>query len=203
MKVCKVDESSVQDNVHRMVKKKQRVTKVVVDTSQTISQLGIQIPKIDYKVIADVTMQAAFSGMITPVPTVLIHHLKPLELLLVSVIIEETIEKGECNISQDELALRMGVSTNTVALTRSSLKKHDIITFERKRTSPSRYHINWEAVNNLDKLMRDQPRAIMARVRNTSKKRKISNMNQEDIDRAYNEKILPPNHDPREEEMYD
>ena len=186
-----------------MVKKKERITKIIVDTSKTIAQLGIQIPKIDYKVIADVTMQTAFNGMVTPIPTVLIHHLRPVELLLIAVIIEETIEKGECYISQEELSNRMGVALPTVTLTRNKLKQQGLVTFEKRRLSPSKYEINWGAVNHLDNLMRNQPRAIMARVRKTSKKKKLCNMNQSDIENAYNEKILPPGHDPREEEMYD
>lgn len=189
-----------------MVKKKKPVThveKIVVDTSQTIAQLGIQIPKINYKVIADATMQTAFNGMITPIPTVLIHHLRPTELLLIAVIIEETIEKGECSISQSELCDRMGVEPPTVASTRNKLIKAGVIDFRRRKNCPSIYTINWGAVNKLDALMKNEPRAIMARIRKVTKKRKMENINKNDIKAAYTEKILPFDHDPREEEMYD
>jgi hypothetical protein len=186
-----------------MVKKKQRITKVVVDTSKTISQLGIQIPRIDYKVIADVTMQTAFNGMITPIPTVLIHHLRPLELLFVAVVIEDTIEHGECFLKHQDFADRMGVALPTVSATKSRLKKMEVITIEKRADSRYICKINWDAVNNLDQLMQKEPRAIMARVRNTSRKRKISNMTRSDIESAYTERVLPPDHDPREEETYD
>lgn len=186
-----------------MVKKKQRIEKIVVDTSQTIQQLGIQIPKINYKVIADATMQTAFNGMVTPIPTVLIHHLRPIELLLVAVIIEETIEKGECVITQNDLCDRIGVEPPTVSSARLRLIRAGIIDYQRKTHAPSVYTINWDAVNNLDKLMSGQPRAMMARVRKVTKKRKIANLDQSDLDAAYTQRILPPGHDPREEETYD
>ena len=186
-----------------MAKKKKRIEKVVVDSSKTISQFGIQIPKINYKVIADVSMQTAFNGMITPIPTVLIHHLRPLEMLFVAVIIEDTIEHGECFLKQEEFAFRMGVTLPTISNTKSNLKKMGVITVERRSDKRYVYKINWEAVNNLDELMQNEPRAIMARVRHTSKKRKISNMDRSDIESAYTERILPPGHDPREEETYD
>lgn len=186
-----------------MVKKKQRIAQVVVDTSQTISQLGIQIPKIDYKVIADVTMQTAFNGMVTPIPTVLIHHLRPLELLFIAVVIEDTIEHGECFLKQEDFAARMGVALPTVSTTKSRLKKMEVITVRKRQDNRYVCAINWDAVNNLDKLMQKEPRAIMARVRNTSRKCKLSKMNRSDIEAAYTERILPPGHDPREEETYD
>jgi DNA-binding XRE family transcriptional regulator len=188
-----------------MVKKKpvKRITKIAVDSSQTISQLGIQIPKIDYKVIADVTMQTAFNGMITPIPTVLIHHLKPIEFLLVAVIIEETVEKGECALSQIELADRMGVACQTAITAKSELIKQGLINYEKKRNHPSLFTINWDAVNSLDELMKDEPRAIMARVRKVTRKTKIKNLDKSDVQAAYTERILPLDHDPREEETYD
>ena len=188
-----------------MVKKKnvQRITKVIVDTSQSISQLGIQIPKVDYKIIADVTMQTAFDGMVTPIPTVLIHHLRPMELQLIAVIIEETIEKGECRLGQSDLADRMGVEIPTVSTARKKLVASGLVSFQKKRVAPSTYSINWDAVNHLDKLMRDEPRAIMARVKKVTKKHKVLNLDRSDVDAAFTEKILPVGHDPREEEMYD
>ena len=188
-----------------MVKKKpvKRITKIAVDSSQTISQLGIQIPKIDYKVIADVTMQTAFNGMITPVPTVLIHYLKPIEFLFVAVIIEETIEKGECALSHEELADRMGVSPQTTFTVKYDLVKQGLISYEKRRNSPSIFSINWDAVNSLDKLLKDEPRAIISRVGRVTRKTKIMNLDKSDVQAAYTERILPLDHDPREEETYD
>lgn len=188
-----------------MVKKKKPVAhieKIVIDTSQTIAQLGIQVPKIDYKVIADITMQTAFSGLVTPIPTVLIHHLRPIEFLLVAVIIEETVDRGECVISQTDLADRIGVETHTVQHARHRLVKSGLITYERRK-SVSIYTINWEAVNKLDELMKDEPRAVMARVRKVTKKQKIMNLSKDDVNAAYTQRILPNGHDPREEETYD
>ncbi len=189
-----------------MVKKKKpdaHIEKIIVDTSQTIAQLGIQVPKIDYKVIADVTMQTAFNGMVTPIPTVLIHHLRSIELLVVAVIIEETIEKGECVMSQPEMADRIGVKIPTIQSAKNRLIKSGVINYERRCHSSSIFTINWDAVNALDQLMQNEPRAIMARVRKVTKKCKLTSINKSDIEAAYTEKILPLDHDPREEETYD
>ena len=186
-----------------MVKKRKRVEKIVVDTSKPISQLGIQIPKIDYKVIADVTMQTAFKGMVTPIPTVLIHHLKPIELLLVAIIIEETVEKGECSISQEDLCDRIGVKNPTITQARKNLLKAELITFRKRKSIPSLYTINWDAVNSLDELMKNEPRAIMCRVRKVTRKQRVTKLDRSDIEAAYTQRILPYGHDPREEETYD
>lgn len=186
-----------------MPRKKQHVTEVVVDTSKTVSQFGIQIPQINYKAIADVSMQIAFEGMVTPIPTVLIHHLTPNEFLFVAVIIEETIEKGECALTLMDIANRMGSNYNTAVYIKKRLQASGLINYEKRRLQPSIYSLNWETVNALDELMKDEPRAIMARVKKVTKKRKIKNLSKCDIEAAYTEKILPFNHDPREEEIYD
>ena len=91
------------------MKRKRRVVKAVVNTATPISQLGIEVPQIDYKVVADVTMQKVFTGRITPIPTVLVHFLRPVELLFVSTIIEEIVLHGECTLTTMEFTQRVGV----------------------------------------------------------------------------------------------
>lgn len=180
-----------------------RITRVVVDTSQTISQMGIEIPQIDYKVIADVTMKEKFVGRVTPVPTVLIHYLRSVELKLIAIIIEETIKTGECKLTNDEFSQRLSCTIPTVYETKHKLKKMGLIQVEKWTDMRLRYYINWDAVNNLEKLTKDEPSAIMTFIRDASKTIRIEKLTRKDVEKSYTEKVLPPDHDPREEEMYD
>ena len=180
-----------------------RITRVVVDTSKTISQMGIEIPQIDYKVIADVTMRRAFTGRVTPIPTVLIHYLRSIELKLVAIIIEETIRTGECKLTNEEISLRLKCTVPTVYETKHKLNKMGLIQSERWGDRRMRLYINWDAVNNLEKLTDGEPQAIMSNIRHASKTIRIEKLTRKDVEKSYSEKVLPPDHDPREEEIYD
>lgn len=186
-----------------MAYKRKRVTKVAVDTSKTISQFGIQIPKIDYKVVADVSMQTAFSGRITPLPTVIVHYLRPAELIMFSVIIEDIIELGECKLTTNEFIVRMNTTAPTLYTAKSAMKKMGLIDVKKGADKKYRYTINWKAVNNLDKLTQNAPPSIMSYIRESTRTRILENLTEKDILRSYNEKVLPIEHDPREEETYD
>lgn len=183
--------------------KRKRVEKVVVDTSKTVSQLGIQIPRIDYKVVADISMRTAFKGRITPVPTVLIHYLRPIEFQFVAIIIEETIETGECMLKNDDFALRLKVTNPTIYKTKYELRRLGLLIEEKAADRKYRYSIDWSVVDSLEKLTINEPKAIMRYLRSATQKRAIKNLTKEDIENAYTEKILPFEHDPREEEIYD
>lgn len=182
---------------------RKRVTKMVVDTSKTISQYGIQIPKVNYKVIADITMQTAFKGRVTPIPTVLIHYLRTAEFQFISIIMEETIEHGECSLSIKDFNLRMGATNATIYNAKYSLRKMGLIFEERGSDKIIRYSINWNAVNNLERLTVNEPPAIMKLIRKASQKKLIEHLRFMDVKKSYTEKVLPYGHDPREEEMYD
>lgn len=187
-----------------MIKNKvQRVTQVLVDTTKSISELGIQIPRVEYKVSANVTTDMVFTGKITPLPTVLVHFLRPDELRYFSVVMEEILERGECILNTKQFSLKMSVSKPTVYECKRNLLKMGLLNEEKLSGNRRRLSVNWLAVNILDDLVDGEDNAIMSRIRKATQKVKIENMTRKDIERAYDERVLPPDHDPREEEIYD
>lgn len=185
------------------MKRKRRVVKAVVNTATPISQLGIEVPQIDYKVVADVTMQKVFTGRITPIPTVLVHFLRPVELLFVSTIIEEIVLHGECTLTTMEFTQRVGVAAPTIYIAKTSLRRMGLLQEERLTNKRYRYCINWVAVNKLESLTVNEPHAIMTLIRKATQKNVIENLTKDDVRKSYTERVLPLGHDPREEETYD
>lgn len=186
-----------------MVIKRKGVIRKTIKTNIPISQLGIQIPQVDYKVIADITMRTEFTGRITPLPTVLIHYLRPNEFLMIATIMEDIINDGECALTSEGFMRRIGISAPTLYDTKSSLRKMGLIQEEHMSNWKYRYHINWKAVNNLEELTKDEPPEIMMLIRKATRKTVLENLKREDVESSYTEKVLPYGHDPREEEIYD
>lgn len=162
------------------------------------------MPEISYQVIANTEMKAVFTGDITPLPTTLIFYLNHAELMIVATIMSETTTNGECNLNIREMARRIYASEVTVCNAISALRKSGLL-LEKKsgvRNSKSRI-INYEALQHLNDVLEGENPGIYARIRGKLRKKNIFNITKEDVMNAYDNKILPPDHDPMEEEEYD
>jgi len=83
---------------------------------------GIVLPKVKYQVLATVETEEVFNGMVIPMPKVLIYFLNKNELMVVSTIMEEANENGDCALSVKELAIKMKLSIPTVSDSLYSLR---------------------------------------------------------------------------------
>ena len=69
---------------------------VVIKLDPKLLRGGIVLPKVKYEILATVETEEVFDGMVIPMPKVLIYFLSKNELMVVSTIMEEVIENGEC-----------------------------------------------------------------------------------------------------------
>lgn len=165
----------------------------------------IVLPKVKYQILAEVENEQVFHGMVLPVPKVLIYYLTHNELLIVSTILEETSEYGECASSIKELSTKIKVSIPTVSSCLYSLRKVGLLQEEPngKRGGGRIRKLNYAAIQYLNDLVEGENPGIYARIRKATRKTCIMNLTKEDIKNAYDNHVLEPGHDPVEEEEYD
>lgn len=164
--------------------------------------MGISIPKIKYRVIAEAEDEEVFKGMVVPLPTVLIHFLMSNELKIVSAIIEDSIAEGDCALTYKELKLRLNISVPSIASAMKRLRLMGIVSEGHTKTTRVR-HIDYKVVQHLNDLVEGEAPGVMERIRNITRKHRIIDIKKADILKAYDERLLPPDHDPEEEEIYD
>ena len=179
---------------------------ITIKFDPLIMRNSIVMPKIKYEVTAEVDTETKFTGKITPMPTVLIYFLTHMELSIISLILEETYENGGCDLSVIDIALRLAVTTPTISAALYKLRKNDLLLEERNMNVKGlgrRRLLNFEAIQHLNDLVEGEDPGIYARIRKATRRSSILRLTKEDIRCAYNNKILPPDHDPEEEEEYD
>lgn len=166
---------------------------------------GIIMPKVKYEVVATVEPEEAFNGMVLPIPKVLIYFLSNNELMVVSSILEETNEKGECALSVKELAVKVKISIPTLSNCLYSLRKIGLLleTPNGKRGAGRIRKLNYPVIQHLNDLVEGEDPGVYARIRKATRKINIQNMTKDDIKCAYDTHVLEPDHDPAEEEEYD
>ena len=166
---------------------------------------GIVLPKVKYQILASVETEEVFNGMVIPVPKVLIYFLNKNELMVVSTILEETNEKGECALSVKELAIRVKISVPTLSNCLYSLRKIGLLLEvpNGKRGGGRIRKLNYPAIQHLNDLAEEEDPGIYARIRKATRKVNILNLTKEDIKKGYDNYVLEPGHDPAEEEEYD
>lgn len=165
----------------------------------------IVLPKVKYEVIASVEADEVFNGMVIPLPKVLIYFLSKNELMLLSTIIEETNENGECALSVKDMAIKIKISIPTVSNCLYSLRKIGLLleTPDGKRGGGRIRKLNYPAIQHLNDLVADEDPGIYARIRKATRKINILNLTKDDVKGAYDTHVLEPDHDPAEEEEYD
>lgn len=165
----------------------------------------IVLPKVKYEVTASVEADEVFDGMVIPIPKVLIYFLSKNELMVLSTIIGETNETGECALSVKEMAIRMKISIPTLSNCLYSLRKIGLLleTPNGKRGGGRLRKLNYPAIQHLNDLVENEDPGIYARIRKATRKINILNLTKDDVKGAYDTHILEPDHDPAEEEEYD
>lgn len=169
---------------------------------QRIQEMNIDIPKVEYKVVAQPILKTQFTGHVTVIPTVLIFYLSNQEFKIVATIIQETMENGACVLNAKQFSVRNGISMPTLYTTIHNLRKMGIIYEEREGRSVKRA-IDFNAVQHLNDLLSVEDRGIYIRLRNKVKHKNINNLTESDLERSYDKYVLPIDHDPEEEEEYD
>lgn len=166
---------------------------------------GIVLPKVKYQILATVEEEEVFQGMVLPIPKVLLFYLTHNELLLVSTILEETSEHEICALSVKELSVRMSISIPSVSTSLYSLRKMGLLLEapNGQRGAGRIRKINYKTIQHLNDLVEGEDTGIFARIRKAARKTDIMHLTKTDIQNAYDNKVLPPNHDPAEEEEYD
>lgn len=162
----------------------------------------LKVPDIEYKVVAQSVLKTAFTGNVTPIPTVLIFYLNPDELLVAATIIQETMENGVCSLRKKAMGIRLKLTLRTITEALYHLKKMGIVR-QMGRGWNYRWAIDYSAVQHLNDLLVNEDRGIYRRLRGKCKLKNIKNINKDDLGKAYDRYVLPPNHDIEDEEEYD
>lgn len=165
---------------------------------------GIVLPTIKYQVIASIETQEVFKGMVLPIPKVLIYFLNHNEMMIVSMILEESSSTGECALSVQELAAKIKISIPTISNCLYSLRKVGLLleSPNGKRGAGRIRKLNYQAIQHLNDLVEGEDPGIYARIRKAVRKINIMNITKDDIKGAYDHLVLEPGHDPAEEEEY-
>ena len=176
--------------------------KIKFDPSKDSNE--IVMPKIQYEIVATVNMETKFTGNVTPIPTVLIHFLNHSELKVFSMIMDATYKTGKCTLMITDMAKILCSSAPTIGNILSSMRRRGLI-FEEPygRGSRKARMINIKAIQHLNDILEGEDPGIFSRISRATRKYNIQNLTKEDIRNAYDNKILPPDHDPAEEEEYD
>lgn len=168
-----------------------------------IPKTDIKIPKLNYKVVVDdVSMQTAFTGNVIGLPTVLVFYLHASELKVVCVILQEIMERGACILTYQQLSKRLCISLPTLYQTMKNLKRMHIIDELRKGWKIRRW-LDFQAIQHLNDLVDIEDRGIYPRLRRKCRNRNIGKITEDDVRSAYDQYVLPPDHDIEEEEEYD
>ena len=177
---------------------------VVIKLDPKLLRGGIVLPKVKYEILATVETKEVFDGMVIPMPKVLIYFLSKNELMVVSTIMEEVNENGECALSVQELAIKMRLSVPTLSNCLYSLRKIGLLleTPNGKRGGGRIRQLNYPAIQHLNDLVEEEDPGIYARIRKATRKINILNLTKEDVKDAYDTNVLEPGHDPAEEEEY-
>lgn len=167
---------------------------------------GLILPKIMYQIVATVEQEEVYNGMTIPIPHVLFYFLHHKELQVVGVIIEQTILTGSCKLTIKDFAYRLSVNPVTVCNALYNLRKMNLLIeiADGKRGAGKVRKINFEAIQHLNNLVEGEDFNLLSRVRRKlGNKKNVTKINLADLEKVYNHKILPPEHDPEEEEEYD
>ncbi|MBD5323882.1 MAG: hypothetical protein HDS02_03490 [Bacteroides sp.] len=177
---------------------------VVIKLDPKLLRGGIVLPKVKYEILATVETEEVFDGMVIPMPKVLIYFLSKNELMVVSTIMEEANENGECALSVQELAVKMRLSVPTLSNCLYSLRKIGLLleTPNGKRGGGRIRQLNYPAIQHLNDLVEEEDPGIYARIRKATRKINILNLTKDDVKSAYDTHVLEPGHDPAEEEEY-
>lgn len=185
-----------------MVKRAETSPKTIEVIPGKIQKTSLEVPEIEYKIVAQPVLKSKFVGNIIPLPTVLIFYLHPRELVVVSVIIQEIMENGACLLNKKQFCIRLKMTARTISSTFYNLRKMKIM-YEMRNGRKIQRLINYDSVQYLNDLLEREDRGIYKRLRAKCKIKDVNNITQKDLDKAYDKYVLPADHDIEEEEEYD
>ena len=165
----------------------------------------IMMPEITYVVVPSIEMQPKFTGAITPMPTVLINLLTHLELKIITLILEESYKTGRCTLTMENIATRLATTHQSISNALKSLRKRGLLLemkSDNKRCGKLR-ELNFKTIQHVNDLVEGEDPGVYARINRATRRTALENLTKEDIRNAYDNKVLPPDHDPAEEEEYD
>lgn len=169
------------------------------------AEQSIVMPKIEYEVVTYIGSETVFKGMVLPIPRVLLYFLNKAELMVMTVILEDTIQHKDCYLTVKEFAIRLKMSVPAVSNALYQLRKRGLL-MERgngKRGNGRLRVLNYKTIQYLNDLVEGEDPGVYTRIRKATIKTEISNLTKADIALSYDGRVLPANHDPAEEEEYD
>lgn len=185
-----------------MKRRKSKPVKPLKVIPSRVKMMDINVPQMEYRVVAQPILKTQFTGHVSVIPTVLIFYLSNQELKVVATIIQETMENAVCTLSAKQLSVRIGISMPSLYTTIYKLRKMGVI-YEERHGRHIKRAIDFNAVQHLNDLLNIEDRGIYKRLRGKLHNKNLNNITEQDLERAYDKYVLPVNHDPEEEEEYD
>lgn len=178
---------------------------IIVKIDPMMLRSGIVLPKVKYEVVATMDSEQVFQGMVLPIPKVLIYFLNRNEMLVMTTILEASIDTGDCAFTTKELSKKIHITLPTLTAALYSLRKIGLLLEQPNgnRGNGRIRKLNYEAIQHLNDLVEGEDVDVFVRIRKATKKVNIMNLTKSDIHNAYDNYALPPDHDPAEEEEYD
>lgn len=178
---------------------------IVIKIDPMAMRNGISLPKIKYELLTTAETEEVFHGIVLPIPRVLMYFLNYHELLVMSTILEETYQNGECSLRVSEIGLKTRLCSQTVSTALHGLRKIGLLLEQPDGKSGvgKIRKLDYKAIQHLNDLLEDENPDVYSKIRKATRKTNINNLTKEDILEAYDHKVLPPDHDPAEEEEYD
>lgn len=177
---------------------------IVIKIDPTEQRQGIVLPEVTYKVAVEVEQKEVFCGMVVPIPRVLLYFLNHMELMVVSSILEDSINGEGCALSAKDIGARLKISAPTIHNTFYTLRKLGLLLEQpngKKGTGKIR-KLNYEAIQHLNDLVEDEDASVIFRLRKATRIIDITHLTKESVQAAYDNVALAPDHDPAEEEEY-
>lgn len=191
----------------RHVPKKAKLAKpkpITIKIDPTEQRQGIVLPEVTYKVSVEVEQKEVFCGMVVPIPRVLLYFLNHMELMVVSIILEDSINGEGCTLSAKEIAKRIKVCDPTIHNTFYVLRKLGLLLEQpngKKGTGKIR-KLNYAAIQHLNDLVEGEDASVIFRLRKATRTIDVNHLTKESVRAAYDNVALAPDHDPAEEEEY-
>lgn len=178
---------------------------VQIKIKATQARQSLVLPKIQYQITASSELHSVFHGKVTPIPTVLIYFLNHTELMVITTIMEQTNDDGECVMTVKEIARHLRMTTPTISTSLYNLRRAGLLLESPNSLKGNGRNrmLNYRAVQHLNDLVEGEDSGIYSRIRRATHKQDILHISKTDLDNAYDQYILSPDHDPEEEEEYD
>lgn len=136
----------------------------------------IAVPSVKYRLVPKIIKDVRFTGLCTPIPTVLIEYLDNSELKLFCVLLRMQREKGTCLAKLNELGEAVGLTHVSVSKILTRLCDMNLITQElgygRKRNKV----INFKSLQSLADYLAEMKEGAGCALRKKMKNKNVMNI---------------------------